>query len=102
MTMRIPLSSANFSAPVYIGGSARNRVSVGESIEHAAKRLEYDTGLQMAIIWPRRDKKVKTAQGKDMGVVGVIVARPDSFDVLEEYASLLEESKPATVKPGQK
>lgn len=101
--MRIPLSSANFSAPVYVGGSARNRVSVGESHEHVAKRLEFDTGLGMVLIWPRRDKKVKTMSGKDIGVIGVIVARPDSFDVLDDHASMLEENKPAsTVKPGQK
>ena len=101
--MRIPVSSANFRAPVYVGGSARNRISTGESREHVAKRLEYDTNLEMVLIWPKFDKKVRTVTGKDSGIVGVIVARPDSFDVLEEYASMLEESKPvATVKPGQK
>lgn len=111
--MRIPVSSANFRAPVYIGGQARNRVSVGETHEHAAKRLEYDTELEMCVIWPKRDKKVRTAGGKDPGIIGVILARPDSFDVLDTYAPLLDtdavptpvaspEPKPATVKPGQK
>lgn len=98
--MRVPVSSANFQAPVYIDGGARNRVSVGESREHVAKKIEYDTDLGMCIIWPRRDKRVKTVIGKEGGSVGVIVARPDSFDVLAEDSSVFE--KPATVKPGQK
>lgn len=98
--MRIPLSSANFSAPVYIEGTARNRVSVGESRENTAKQMVFDTKLGLVLIWPRREKKVRTVDGKGSNVVGIIVARADSFDVLMEHAPMLEES--VAVKPGQK
>lgn len=103
--MRIPLVCANFSTPVYLDGTARNRVSVGDSHEHKAKSLEFDTELGLVIIVSKREKKTKTANGQESTVIGAILARPDSFDVAEKHLHLLEESKPAeapkaTVKPG--
>lgn len=104
--MRIPLVCANFSTPVYIDGTARNRVSVGDSAEHKAKSLEFDTELGLVIIISKREKKTKTANGQESIVIGAILARPDSFDVAEKHMHLLEPKaveKPATtVKPGQK
>lgn len=104
--MRIPLVCANFSTPVYLDGTARNRVSVGDSPEHKAKSLEFDTELGLVIIVSKREKKTRTANGQESTVIGAILARPDSFDVAEKHMHLLEESKPeapkATVKPGQK
>lgn len=104
--MRIPLVCANFSTPVYIDGTARNRVSVGDSAEHKAKSLEFDTELGLVIIISKREKKTKTANGQESIVIGAFLARPDSFDVAEKHMHLLEPKaveKPATtVKPGQK
>ena len=104
--MRIPLVCANFSTPVYLDGTARNRVSVGESAEHKAKSLEFDTDLGLVIIISKREKKTKTANGQESTVIGAILARPDSFDVAATHMHLLEPKaveKPATtVKPGQK
>lgn len=104
--MRIPLVCANFSTPVYLDGTARNRVSVGESAEHKAKSLEFDTELGLVIIISKREKKTKTANGQESTVIGAILARPDSFDVAATHMGLLEPKaveKPATtVKPGQK
>lgn len=99
--MRIPVSSANFRAPVYINGGARNRVSVGESRENEAKKIEFDTNLGMCLIWPKREERLRTVSGKQSGQIGLIVARPDSFNVLVEDMGLLEVEAPkATVKPG--
>lgn len=110
--MRIPLVCANFSTPVYLDGTARNRVSVGESAEHKAKSLEFDTELGLVIIISKREKKTKTANGQESIVIGAILARPDSFDVAEKHMGLLEPKAPTpldatikpatTVKPGQK
>lgn len=113
--MRIPLICANFSFPVYLDGTAKNRVTVGETNEHKAKRLEYDTELKMVLIWPKRIREVKSADGKTKLKVGLQLAVPESFDIAEEYASLFDTdavpnavaspepiAKPVTVKPGQK
>jgi hypothetical protein len=101
--MRIPLICANFSFPVYIDGTAKNRVTVGEGNEHKAKRLEYDTKLKMVFIWPKRVREVKSADGKTKLKVGLQVAAAESFDVADEHAHMFDEDKPAaTVKPGAK
>lgn len=106
--MRIPLVCANFSTPVYLDGTARNRVSVGDSPEHKAKSLEFDTELGLVIIVSKRERKTKTANGQESVSIGAILARPDSFDVAEKHVKLLEPKEPApldptikpTVKPG--
>lgn len=106
--MRVPLICANFSFPVYLDGTAKNRVTVGDANEHKAKRLEYDTELKMVIIWPKRVREVKSADGKTKLKVGLQLAMAESFDIAEEYASLFDTDavlgtvKPVTVKPGQK
>ena len=104
--MRIPLVCANFSTPVYLDGTARNRVSVGDSVEHKATSLEYDTDLGLVIIISKNKRERKTANGKESTVIGAILARPDSFDVAEKHMGLLEpkavEKPVTTVKPGQK
>ena len=91
---------------MYLDGTARNRVSVGDSPEHKAKSLEFDTELGLVIIISKREKKTRTANGQESIVIGAILARPDSFDVAEKHMHLLEPKaveKPATtVKPGQK
>lgn len=97
--MRIPLVCANFSTPVYLDGTARNRVSVGDSPEHKAKSLEFDTELGLVIIVSKREKKMRTANGQESTVIGAILARPDSFDVAEKHLHLLEEKAPAPLEP---